>query len=712
MKEVNGFKVYEESDICALDEYSEQMANDLGTKFTEISKEQTTQNNKLTSIETKNTNQDNLIEKLQQENAKLKSQIPTGKEVGEDITLTDSSNMPFNKFIVRGKSEQETREGRNILPNNAESQTINGVTVTKEDDGSITLNGTSTAWTNLPICSNQEIALISNESYISSIKATGTKGILYFTAYNDNTSIMSMTLPVATNNLSSAVYTPTENINITRANLEWANGVTFTNCNIKLQVEKNTEATEYEQHGASPSPEYPSRIRNVGDDINLFDFNMVQDGHETTKAIIKNGFKATGKYYVKIVGISLKKNTDYYLQYITENIIGTYKLVRIYNSENNELIKEFFSGNGGIFNSGEATSVYMYFYASIGTTSGEVNFINIKLQEGTIATAYSPYGYGSVEIEKVNKNLAKINDGNLGNNYRLIYGIPVEKGEKITVVFKGTETHNSSPICYFYKGKTLDSSTANSLKIIPVDNTETLTVVTMPNNGYFSIACAYGYQTVTVEKLFVGKGEYTLEDYTPHHSETFIFPLAEPLHKGDYLVEDGIHSNRKTIVLDGSDDENWVTGSGYANYTYALILSDADKGFQTSKCSHFKNVDGAYSTGTAGEYSDATAVSNKYFVTNKASLEEWKAWLAENPITLEYELAEPITTEYTEEQQTAYNNILNSNTYKNITHISSGGEIKATLEVEYYKDLETIQKQNDENYNKLANAIVALGGVV
>lgn len=53
---------------------------------------------------------------------------------------------------------------KNLLPNNATSQTINGVTFTVNTDGSITVNGTASATLALEI--NQEIPLDSSKSYI------------------------------------------------------------------------------------------------------------------------------------------------------------------------------------------------------------------------------------------------------------------------------------------------------------------------------------------------------------------------------------------------------------------------------------------------------------------------------------------------------------------------------------------------------------------
>lgn len=88
------------------------------------------------------------------------------KASGENIHLKDSASSKVVEFGLYGKATQDGEPtpdnpieivvsgsdgsvevvscGKNLLKNNAESQTINGVTFTVNDDGSVTANGTST----------------------------------------------------------------------------------------------------------------------------------------------------------------------------------------------------------------------------------------------------------------------------------------------------------------------------------------------------------------------------------------------------------------------------------------------------------------------------------------------------------------------------------------------------------------------------------------
>ena len=64
---------------------------------------------------------------------------------GETIVATDSSQAKFEGLRVFGRSEQPSTTGKNLLKNVAISQTINGVTLTVNNDGSVTVNGTETS---------------------------------------------------------------------------------------------------------------------------------------------------------------------------------------------------------------------------------------------------------------------------------------------------------------------------------------------------------------------------------------------------------------------------------------------------------------------------------------------------------------------------------------------------------------------------------------
>ena len=76
-------------------------------------------------------------------------------------------DYPSEVEVIEGNIGIKTI-GKNLLPNNATNQTMNGVTFTKNNDGSITINGTSTSVIKYQICNAGEIQLEPNDYILSS----------------------------------------------------------------------------------------------------------------------------------------------------------------------------------------------------------------------------------------------------------------------------------------------------------------------------------------------------------------------------------------------------------------------------------------------------------------------------------------------------------------------------------------------------------------
>ena len=98
----------------------------------------------------------------------------------------------------------------------------------------------------------------------------------------------------------------------------------------------------------------------------------------------------------------------------------------------------------------------------------------------------------------------------------------------------------------------------------------------------------------------------------------------------------------------------------------------------------------------------AIAVSGEIYIklddatseTNTWTTDTVNAFLQENPLTIDYALAEPYYIECTEQQTQQLQALLKAKTYKNITNITT--DTIAVLDVDYKKDLETYQKQQDD----------------
>lgn len=149
--------------------------------------------------------------------------------------------------------------------------------------------------------------------------------------------------------------------------------------------------------------------------------------------------------------------------------------------------------------------------------------------------------------------------------------------------------------------------------------------------------------------------------------QTLILQLDRPLTKWDRLEKRegvwGIVRQNAKKVLNGTEN---ITR--YAPYTgeklkcYQFPIADTCIGFKNSFCTHFKNVDRAWDgkIGIEPMYSDHMDNMYKYFISDKPTVEEFKAWLAQQkeagiPIELVYKTAEETWEPLPEEMQLALN---------------------------------------------------------
>lgn len=156
------------------------------------------------------------------------------------------------------------------------------------------------------------------------------------------------------------------------------------------------------------------------------------------------------------------------------------------------------------------------------------------------------------------------------------------------------------------------------------------------------------------DNLQVEIGE-TATDYEPYKSQVVTFPLGEEkLMEGSYLADDGIHHTRKQVVFDGSDDENWqIEGT---NNFYSNIVIQNSKSSSLVLCNYQKSINKGL-----GESENCFIGRSKKFNfqsdTINHTVADFKTWLSTHNLIVEYELAEPETVLYTEEQKTILTSI-------------------------------------------------------
>lgn len=217
--------------------------------------------------------------------------------------IYDSEN---DSYYILGESTQETRSGKNLLDLTDGTYSHNGITAIV-NNGEITLNGTATAnsFVSIPVSKNYNINTdetitvslnnATENNYCSlRIDSPG----LYDTNTKSKNSVRTMT--ISTTLLSSSITIRT------------GSGGSYTNYSIKPQLEKGSTATDWEQFGVMPSPDYPSEVKSISGTIGVRtkeDTVVVVDLEDNELC----GITAKDKLIIKDGKASITKNIGKYI---------------------------------------------------------------------------------------------------------------------------------------------------------------------------------------------------------------------------------------------------------------------------------------------------------------------------------------------------------------------------------------------------------------
>lgn len=176
----------------------------------------------------------------------------------------------------------------------------------------------------------------------------------------------------------------------------------------------------------------------------------------------------------------------------------------------------------------------------------------------------------------------------------------------------------------------------------------------------------------------------------------------------DYIDSTGvIHKKIGKMILDGTG--NYGSYRGYTGEGYCYWYEDArfkiknvtSINYKHSLCTHFKNVYANYLNNTGiGTYSDHPTLPRKYFVSDKSTLEEFKAQLAELQPVLIYELAEETTQNLGETEKAKLQNL---ETFEGVNNITSNAPISAVYNTD-------TKSYIDSKFNTLAQQILNIAG--
>lgn len=441
-----------------------------------------------------------------------------------------------------------------------------------------------------------------------------------------------------------------------------------------------------------PSVESPSEIKNVGNDINLFDKDNAQyvENLYIDSVQLKYVLTNTG---IRIYYMACKPNTTYTYSKSVGSIVKLASSVNIPVANGAVTTSNLDSSVKSATITTGANDNYIVVLplnsSELATISWEDVLSSIKLQEGSIATPYSSYNMGNVNIIKCNKNW--LDSNTVKSNYRLAQdgGELSDEGYYVSDFIKikpNTTYTKNSPTADAYHRMCFYSS--NNVKSF-ISRTESNTA-TSPSNAQYLKICGLitEIDTTQIEK------NTAATSYTSHEEEVFNFPLAinQKLLNGSYLTETGIMHKRKQIVLDGT--ENWALIQNKNDmYSYQITLSDtaipiSNTTLPVLKCNQFTTykADELWSADKEG-----TTINISKFLqikTIQRTLVDFKAWLAAQyaagtPVIVEYELKNEIKDTYTTAQLASYKQIKASELYSDTSNLYSMNSTAPLLNLTY-----------------------------
>lgn len=728
-----------------------------------IKQEQTTQSENIEKnaegIAQNKKDVDEELTKIKKENSLLKSQIPTGTASGNNIHLEDSSNMDF-EWKLRGWSRQETRSGKNLFDNTVEPQFISNAKKEIINTGErIILTAKTFSYAIFKVEKNiREYAgktvRLKMDFSKSNANLNPKYGVLLGSSDYSNREVkgestvsgytITFNLPSELENEKEYLFVRLYATQNNEGNIE--NYVDYT----KIILTIDNENMSYEAFGVSPSPEYPSKIENVGDNINLFNKNDTNCIFDTAISNNTLGIKASGTY--KTVYVPCKANTIYsiskkYDEIKNRLIVACSNDMPNYSKKVENLGGSEMATNLTVTTSNTAKYLLAYVWVSGGSTTYQEMLDSIKIEEGIKATNYSDYNCGSVGVTISNKNLYKIEKVINDTNYsKIIYkdengnvsfttgGIPLiiaptktkEKTE-YTYILKcksNVTTENNINFTAIYEDGTSELLSANKKKDtnefivkFKTDKEKTLAYVTQQYTNS-------SRTTIITEGTMILEGDYlNLEElYEIHQEQEILFPLVEgqKLYEGSYLAKE-IHNKRAQDILTGEESlKNYHSDTSNGFVGFSFIISNKHKKNADFLCTHLtKNSDNVYhNRGLGGWLPDedrwcyiCVPISIlKDVSTPEKQIESMQEYLKEQynagtPMIFEYELATEEIIPYTPEQQAVIDKILY--TYKNVTNISVDNEL-ATLDITYKKDIETMFNNQAKEYNERLSNIESL----
>lgn len=653
-----------------------------------------------------------------------------GTAEGKNIYIDDASAEPLIDIMLEGESQQATRSGKNLLDNTATTKISNGITFTVNSDGTVLVDGTNDTSANSSLVINRYD--LSPGTYILNGCPSGGASNTYRLAIQETGSYSILGSIDIGNGSREFTIDTTTSVQIA---IFIQKGLTINNLLFKPMLREATIADDtYEQYGASPSPDYRSKIENLEGEnicpslnttrtINGVTFTKNKDGSITMNgtATAKTTYPINVNTTTATRTVLLKANSKYRMlssyesgKYTTQvfylkNNVMTYSSSLIETVEETKVgmyitvYKDAVLENVTIYpqiTKGEEYKPYVP-YNSLGFLDIGENLIKAREYSATVNNVESSITNGLVKLNgTMGEAAAGSNAFSIIGNWTANYSAYDTSIEYIKLK-AGTYTlsiHNVKGSCTegslaLVAGNTNPKKTKAKIQL----KNETSKTFTLEEESICRISVGYnvGCTFNNFEfNVMLNKGSQA--PYIPYQEQAEYFPLSEgqKLYKGSYLAYDGIHHKRKQTTVTIRNIVALSNGNVGGIFQFAGKKYSSHNVLCCDKAKYDPNR--RFVTDTVYENP-----SNVVFVGDSTdTLETLKAKY--DGAILEYELAEEEIVPYTETQKEAWEKLRHFTLFKGINNITSTANAKIT----YVRDnglsdtYETKRNVKENHYTK------------
>ena len=725
----NDFTNEDKAKLDGLNNYDD---TEITQEIEDIQEEQAKQNEDIEDLKQNDAKQDDLIQKLKD------NSINVTTEEATSLHVTDASTLPA-KLEVRGNHSQKTREGYNIWDYlSAVLSSAGGLTIEKDyENGYITVNG-------MP--SKDYVSIVST-AYITNLLEDGQRYTLWQENYqNEETAGIYLQVARTDDNGTTRYYSLSNSAtflvdksnnasySIILQTSTVANTKTLSNYKNRYMLYKGTEDKTYELPGASPSLDYPSEVRAVGDNVNILPNNAVSTSHNGVNYTINED----GSIYA--VGTATSNSQVILAGQLsaTEEVFKFKKGIQYKNVGNVRITYRKTDGNYGqispssILAPEEDISIGCLYIEVVKNYSVDILYYPkiVEYYEG-MNESYSPYGQGSVEIKKINKNFYKLDVEGLSRNgvdYFVENGIVTAKR---TATVSSGSYFNTNRVklpagiyiisgiddTFVYANARVevyisDKIDGNATQITTLTNTRLSYKYTSDKPFYLSFGFVVTGET-DVNDTFIFKPQAeknVATDFEEHKEQSLVLDIQKPMLKGDYFVKESdgwkeVHHFYKFIATASAGE--WEETKDWKNrykFDGQLDISNRMKSLDNTNqfCSHSNEC---FNWGLKIGTFQVRSTAGFYFTTDKFnSNEEFNQFIAEQeangtPLTFWFE-AKEYELDCTKEQSAVLDKLEELELFKGTNNIITA-ESLALIQMQYIADTVTyIDNRIDE---KLAN---------